>query len=479
MATINYEATKTGQLFHRDNNFGRFIIGPFGSGKTTIGLMELLLRGIAQQPDRYGRRRTRAVVIRNSYPELKSTTIPSYLSWFDGICKMTYGSPITAEIKLPMPDGTSMEQEVFFIGLDDEASAKKLMSLEVTFAFLDEFVFIPSHIVEVVSGRIGRFPEMRLGGPSWSGFWGTSNPCPVNHWYYLLAEEKRPPGYSFYRQPPGLIETVDDEGNRKYVTNPEAENLQYLPPDYYTKLAAGKDDDFIRVYLMGQYGQLKSGKPVYGAYKDSVHYTETPFTPDRHIPIIVGVDTGLSGCAAVFTQLTPMGTLVVFDELFFKDMSVVDFVETRLFPFIRTKYFHYSFTLVVDPAAGARSPNNKQSAYDILRSRFQGAVDLAYTNDQLARIEAVNYFLTRQDGFLLCGPNVHMLRRGFISEYKFERLGANPMRDKFKERPEKNDYSHSADALQYAALKHKHFRTSRRSLISPVRSSIGDLVAGY
>jgi hypothetical protein len=479
MPTINYVASPTGQVFHRDDNFGRFILGPFGSGKTTIGIMEILLRGLQQKPDLNGKRRTRAVVVRNSYPELRSTTIPSYQSWFRDICKITYGSPITAEINLPLPDGTTLEQEIFFIGLDDEQSAKKLMSLEVTFAFLDEFVFIPEHIVDVVSGRIGRFPEVRYGGPTWSGYWGTSNPCPVGHWYYVLAEEKRPVEYSFYRQPPGLLEIVDDKLQKKFITNPEAENLLWLPKDYYTKMAVGKDDDFIKVYLMGHYGQLRSGKPVYSNYKDKIHYSDKEFKPHKDLPIVIGVDTGLAGCAAVFTQLLPTGTLVIFDELFFKDMSVHDFVETRLYPYIKSNYFSNSFSLVLDPAAGARSPNNKQSAYDIIKMQFPSSVELAHTNDPLARVEAVAYFLTRMDGLLLCGPKVHMLRRGFLSEYKYEKIGANPMKEKFKEKADKNDFSHGADALQYAALKHKHFRVSRRTVTPASHSNIADSTAGY
>lgn len=86
--------------------------------KTTIGLLELLLRGIQQKPDITGKRKTRGLVVRNSFPELRSTTIPSYLSWFRDICDITYGSPITSKIKLPLPDGTTVEQEVFFVGLD-------------------------------------------------------------------------------------------------------------------------------------------------------------------------------------------------------------------------------------------------------------------------------------------------------------------------------------------------------------------------
>jgi hypothetical protein len=477
MPQINYIASPTAQQFHADDSYGRFILGPFGSGKTTAGLMELLIRGLKQKPDQRGRRRTRAAVVRNSYPELRSTTIPSYLAWFQDICKMTYGSPITAEVRLPLPDGTVMEQQVFFIGLDDEASAKKLMSMELTFGFLDEFVFIPQHIVDVLSGRINRFPEMRWGGPTWTGFWGTSNPCPVDHWYYTLSQETHPDGMYFYKQPPGLLEVIEG-GKKKYVTNPDAENLAYLPTGYYEKLAIGKDEDFIRVYLMGEFGQLRSGKPIFNQYKDTIHCAKQAFKPEKKLPIIVGVDFGLGGCAAVFTQLNSTGQLVIFDEVFAKDKSVHEFVEQVLHPYVQRNYFRYSIGFVCDPAAGARSPNNKQTAYQILKASFPGACELAPSNDPTARQEAVAYFLTRQNGLIL-SPACSMLRRGFISEYKFAEVGVNPMKVKYKEKADKNDFSHPHDALQYAALKHKHVRGYRKGVTIQSNSHIADSTAGY
>src|SRR6185295_14585511 len=78
----------------------------------------------------------------------------------------------------------------------------------------------------------------------------------------------------------------------------------------------------------------------------------------------------------------------------------------------------------------------------------------ASTNSFVGRREAVAKYLTRlSDGkpCLIVDPKCDMIRRGFNGRYQYRRLqvvGA----ERFKDVPDKNDYSHLHDALQYAAL---------------------------
>jgi hypothetical protein len=59
-----------------------------------------------------------------------------------------------------------------------------------------------------------------------------------------------------------------------------------------------------------------------------------------------------------------------------------------------------------------------------------------------------------------------MLRKGFISEYHFEKkrvaINAGDSDPKFKEKPDKNIYSHIHDALQYAVMELTGGRTAKR-----------------
>lgn len=333
--------------------------------------------------------------------------------------------------------------------------------MELTFAFLDEFIHIPEHILDILSGRVGRYPEVRLQTPSWYGVFGTSNPCSVEHWYYKLSQEKRPEDFSFYYQPPGLL--VDDRG--KYFTNPDAENLLYLPEGYYTKQAIGKDEDYIKVFLMGNFGQLRSGKSVYPQYKDGVHYTEANYEPDKRLPIVIGIDVGLHGNAAVFTQLLATGQLMVFDELFSKDLSISEFARDVLVPHINNNYFKHNISLVADPAATARSLSNKRSAFDIFKRDHRLPVEIAVTNDILARINSVVDFLVKIDGFVVT-KKAPWIRRGMISEYKYKEVKGS-LGTRHHDKPDKNEYSHTQDALQYACLKHRRVKLSTRRFTKP------------
>ena len=67
----NYKACgAVTKAFFNSNAFTRLIMGPIGSGKSTACIIEILRRTRMQQPDSDGKRRTRWLIVRNSYPEL-------------------------------------------------------------------------------------------------------------------------------------------------------------------------------------------------------------------------------------------------------------------------------------------------------------------------------------------------------------------------------------------------------------------------
>jgi hypothetical protein len=78
----------------------------------------------------------------------------------------------------------------------------------------------------------------------------------------------------------------------------------------------------------------------------------------------------------------------------------------------------------------------------------------ASTNSFVGRREAVAKYLTRMvDGqpCLIVDPSCDMIRRGFNGRYQFKRLQVVG-EEKYRDVPDKNDFSHLHDALQYAAL---------------------------
>ena len=83
--------------------------------------------------DKYvgGVRKSRFAITRNTYPELISTTIKTWLDWFpeDIFGPMRHDIPLTHHIIMPLPDGTRMDCEVMFFAIDRPDQVKKLLSL--------------------------------------------------------------------------------------------------------------------------------------------------------------------------------------------------------------------------------------------------------------------------------------------------------------------------------------------------------------
>src|SRR5690606_13143988 len=105
-------------------------------------------------------------------------------------------------------------------------------------------------IVDGLQGRVGRYPSAAQGGASWFGLWMDTNPWPTSHWGYHLFSEALPEGFELFEQPDGLSDA--------------AENIENLPPGYYSRLCAGKDTEGVDEYVRGKYPRADKGS-VYGA----------------------------------------------------------------------------------------------------------------------------------------------------------------------------------------------------------------------
>ena len=94
-----------------------------------------------------------------------------------------------------------------------------------------------------------------------------------------------------------------------------------------------------------------------------------------------------------------------------------------------------------------------RSSYTLLK-QMGFPVRLARTNNPRERISAVIDFLRRKGKFKLLSKCIN-LRKGFITEYKYQPINKHAD-GLYKDKPEKNEYSHVHDALQYAMLEYFH-----------------------
>ncbi len=459
---IEYTPEATPALFHSSDSFVRGLMGPVGSGKSVACIMEVFLRGMQQRSSGPRNvRKSRWAIIRNTYPELKTTTIKTFLDWFGDIAKMRWDVPITADIHVALDDGTIMELEIIFIAMDRPKDIQKLKSLELTGAFLNEASELSKSSLDMATSRVGRYPAKRDGGPSWHGIIMDTNPPDDDHWYYKLAEEDKPEihlpdgsvlKYDFWRQPPALI---FNEGTGEYTPNPNAENIVNLELGYhyYFQQLPGKTREWINVFVMGLYGTIHEGRPVYPEWNDQIHCSKTIIEPQRGLRLLLGWDFGLTP-SVIFAQFHPRGQLRVIDELVSEDMGILQFARDVVKPHLVNTYPGMAIESWGDPAGGQRAQADKTiTCLKILA--LQGIpTEPTTSNDWITRRESVVKFLTSQrdgePGFLL-SPNCRILRKGFNGGYKYDRIQISG-EDRFKDMPSKNSYSHPQDGLQYLTL---------------------------
>jgi hypothetical protein len=391
-----------------------------------------LSRALAQRRGPDGKRRSRWAVVRGTYPELKTTTIKT---WHEivppTIGRWTEQGPPSHLIRTD--DG--VECEVLFIALDTPADVKKLLSMDLTGAWINEARETPKAILDGLTARVGRYPPKSLGGPSWFGVLMDTNPPDTDHWWYRLAEESTPQDFAFFAQPSGL--------------SADAENRDNLPAGYYERLMAGKDEDWIKVYVRGEYGFALDGKPIYSHYRDSMHCKSFDLVPG--CPLYVGLDFGLTP-AAVIGQRTPMGAWRWRYELVAEDMGATRF-GALLHTFLAERCSGFSdIRITGDPSGDSRGQTDENTVFQILRAQHIDARP-APTNEFVKRVEVVQTALSRLiDGEpgLMIHPDCRVLRKACAGGYAYRRIQTRDQR--WADLPDKNMYSHVAEALQYGML---------------------------
>jgi hypothetical protein len=438
-----------------------FIMGPIGSGKTYGSAMRVFDQMCEQKPNNSGIRRSRWVAVRNTYPDLKGTTIKDWCDLYHNedirLGKFNMDFPPTHHLDFDLPDGPRVVSELVFLALDRPDSVRKLRGLQVTGFWLNEVKELSKAIVDMCDGRHGRYPSAADGGPSWHGMIGDTNAPDTDHWYYELAEEVKPKGWTFLRQQGGVIERVTGTGvNRKseWLVNPNAENLCNLPDGYYVNQVQGKKDDWIRVNLANMYGNVSDGKPIYqGSWNDLKHVSKYPLVAlPRFGDLRLGFDFGRTP-ACIIGQVQKNGKIRVVKELIATGMGIRKFMDEIVMPCLKKEFKKFDLKDIEaygDPAGIAKSGNDENSPIGILNDEYNLTTYPTATNTPLRRWESVASFLDNDiDGspaFEL-GGDCHVLRKGFNGGYQFRRL--NVTGEKYSEVADKNAYSHPHDALQY------------------------------
>jgi hypothetical protein len=437
VSLIEYKASHTLAKLHKDNSLVRAVVGPIGSGKSVAMVNELMMRALAQKPFE-GVRYSKWGCFRNSYRELTDTTLKTFFDWVPKSMGVFLRRDMSFTMDVALPDKTILNLEVLFRAIDTAEDLGRVLSLDLTGAWLNEMRELPKESLEMVLGRTGRYPPSKLGGPSWYGVIGDTNPPDTDHWFYKLFEEKRPDKFNIFYQPSGLSEA--------------AENVKNLPSDYYQNMILGKDQEWINVYVHGKYGFVTSGKPVYPEYNDDVHYTSNEILPVEQEPLWIGLDFGLTP-AAVFAQYIA-GQWRFIDELVSDRMGARNFGQ-ELGKHLRKNYRGFAVEITGDPAGEQSAQTDENTPFEVL-SNVGIDAHPAHTNDFSVRRETFANQMTKltfdgKPGFII-GPKCKYLRRGCLGGYGLRRMQVSG-EEKFVDMPDKRSkYSHVCDAGQYLLL---------------------------
>lgn len=445
---IDYTPTKVCKEFMMSDSKMRVLMGPVGSGKSVASCFEVVRRASMQKPNKLGIRRSRVAIVRETARQLQDTTIKTFHDWFPpGVCGNYMRTTKTYYLKVG-----DVECEIMFRALDDSDDVANLNSLELTFAWFNECRDINPDIVDAMSKRIGRFPSAKDGGPTWFGMWGDTNPPTMDTWWYYQMEHldstdgvsPNDNGWDVFKQPSGRSQ--------------DAENIENLPEGYYD--TQGRSDEYIRVYIDGEYGLSTAGQPVYKYFRPDYHMADQTLQPiiNGVRPIIIGMDLGLTP-AAVIGQQDPRGRILILDEAVSFDMGIQRFVRTVLKPLITERFSAAPILVISDPAGVQRAQTDERSAVDIIKAEGFRVMP-AKTNNVSARLSAVDDFLMRQvdgDSAFLVDPRCTRLKAAMMGGYRFHKKNGNI---------EKNKHSHVAEALQYLML---HINSTADGLITQKR----------
>lgn len=448
-------------------------------------------------PGRDGKRRTRFLVVRNTYPQLETSTIKDFNDTFvDKFPKDYFGkwrgqTPWTFTF-----DFDDVLSEWIFMAFPDETAISQAKSLQLTGVIFHETRFLDRAVVGNLIERTGRFPpketilrnfpddvDPRGVEPQWYGAIGDTNMPPNQHWLTTMAglepipahipiderpKWEKPDDWEIYLQPPGLREKKDAGGKTVgYEANPRAENLTWLPGGskyYLSKIKEGRS--YLDSQVLNKPAIDRAGQPVHPDYNDQVHYIGEEIPVDVNRPLIGGIDLG--NCFALELAQSAAGVWSFVDELFLKGIST-EAAAIQLRELLATRYPehwnvpaneqspHPGILLYCGDDGTFSNSHHKELFSHIQIMRKEGLmVHIAPGGNRMTtRCAAMDTALRR---FPMGTPGVRissrcpMLRTGLQSGFIWKQAKTADGTATLRGVVDKNDWSHPTEAAHYALL---------------------------
>jgi hypothetical protein len=437
----------------------RGIIGPVGGGKTVACIFDSLKNAGEAPVCTDGKIRFRLPIIGLTYGQIERNLLKTWFEWLphdggdwtEGEFKGGGGRYGVHKIHFDtIRDGARIEVEfeAIFAAIGQYSVELFMRGFEPTAFWLYEMDLLPRAVLDVGITRLGRYPRQQdiKPGQSFRNYIiGDFNAPDIDNWCFQLFEEEKPEGFKLYKQPSGL--------------SPNAENLKNLPEGYYDRqvLALKSKPRLLKRMVHNQYGPSDDGTPVYDGYSDEIHLAPEALKPLPGLPIRWGFDAGLRRPAGVAAQWLPSGQWRILGEVVPGRMGAKRFAElVQLWMATNAPAQNYA-DCYADPAAwgGADSEVGELAWVETLQAELGIVIQPAPSNEIALRTDAVAeelaHMIDAHTPAIVLSRACAMLRKGFVSHYRYsvQKVGNSTTTSP---KPEKNDWSHPHDALQYLLL---------------------------
>jgi hypothetical protein len=303
---------------------------------------------------------------------------------------------------------------------------------------------------------------------TFTGVIADTNPPDTDHWIYKM-ETNLPENYKVFHYEPALLisdaivvgeKVVKSLSGTSYIANPAADYVQNLSAgyDYYFNQLPGLTDEEIKVTILGQYGFIAHGKPVYPEFNQSLHYYAGTVRYNRHEKLCLNWDFGLTPALAILQQQAN-GQIVMIAEVTSRDIGLEKFVANQVIPYLNSRCsgWQNNYISFGDPAGNQRSQIDMQTCMQTL-NKMGIRTQKAKTNNIDKRISAVSWFLRRTidgKGAFVVTSDCPQAFKGFLGDYQFEKIMITDLEEGTKSLPLKNFSSHIHDAIQYGCMYYK------------------------
>lgn len=478
------------------------IQGPVGSGKTTT-LLKSRLRRAKMMPrsilleNRHGIeghwRLYKLLVIRATYRQLWSTTIPDFLGTFPkdlGDWSGGRGGPVTFVMIFEDEFGP-IEFVCEFMAFGDDIVGS-MRGYQTTDIWLHEMDTNPVDVLANGVTRIKRHPKQ----DHFRGY-----PAQLRSYGQIVGDFNAPDEDNFcfelFHDPEKRARIVADMNRTMPQDSPPiaitfhhqpgygqagCENLHNLPVGYYegqiAALTLAGKGDLIERLVRNKVTYLRAGEPVFGReFNRRVHVSEKPLDPWEGCALRLGLDQGFKG-AAVLAQFKPPFHWQVLSELHFPQERLMartfgdrlrDLIDAD--PRLRGLRIEGGWGDMAGEH-GASQAADENETWNLLVGKAAGFTvrpQRIGTNRITPRLEAIRAALEFMHGGLpglQIDPSCRFLIRGFEARYVWTDE-VNASGDRRKVPDKRLTEANVMDALQYVLLSE-----ARPFGLSPISSPI-------